>query len=68
MSVAGLPWVGACGNSTCVEIAPHPDGGFLIRAASTLPGEEVHATRMELRALLMNARNGVFDHLVEDHT
>lgn len=60
-----LVWFGRCGNATCLELA-RDDDSYLIRSASTLPGEEVRASRDELRLFLINARNGAFDHLVEE--
>jgi hypothetical protein len=57
-------WTGRCGSSSCIEVAPAPDGGVLIRSASTLPGEEVHATAAEWWQHLDAVKTGALDDVV----
>lgn len=63
-----LSWIkshhsGPDGN--CVEFATLPDGQFGIRNSRDPQGAVLVYTRAEISALLLGARDGDFDHLLE---
>lgn len=53
-------------QGTCVEFAKLPDGDIAVRNSRYPDSPALVYTTAELRAMLMGAKDGEFDHLVRD--
>lgn len=53
-------------QGTCVEFARLPDGGIAVRNSRFPDGPALVYTPAEMRAMLLGAKDGEFDHLVQE--
>ncbi|MEU6482474.1 DUF397 domain-containing protein [Streptomyces sp. NPDC046887] len=51
-------------EGNCIEIAPEPEGDGVLIRESDAPASVVATSREKLRAFLLGAKAGEFDHLV----
>lgn len=54
------------GHGECIEIAPLPEGGALVRNSNDPDGPVLSYTRAEMAAFIQGAKDGEFDDLADD--